>query len=354
MSQYNLNNNQTINNIPSGDNTLNNLNLNTYTNQNLENNQSTTDLNNKDLPLYERAHNLHELYKNQFTVDPLKDIENCENAIIDQPITYLQLASGCITENEFSVYLDTPRGLLYTFYFKEKSNCLCRNCCKQAKRPFDMWASYVPSAKEIEHKVERHYFYIDRPCGCNHYCCFCNCIRPKMKVSYAKTGKYLGTIIDSCDCCNKKLEIYDDTEQLIYEIETSCCQIGLCFDRNAETVAKIDFKIYNSGEKVGHIIKVPSLADKLARIQVDSYHGFHDASNNFIVNFPENATPEHKFLLIIAAIKLGYQFFTENRAEYNFWNRCCGNACNYCCFPCRYLFWSNCSPFCMPCFLCCY
>ena len=48
MSQYNLNNNQTINNIPSGDNTLNNLNLNTYSNQNLENNQSTTDLNNKD------------------------------------------------------------------------------------------------------------------------------------------------------------------------------------------------------------------------------------------------------------------------------------------------------------------
>ena len=108
MSQYNINNNQTINNIPNGDNTLNNLNLNTYSNQNLENNQSTIDINNKDLDFYQRAYYLMNKNEYQFTVDPLKDIENCENAIIDQPITFLQLASGCITENDFNVYLDTP------------------------------------------------------------------------------------------------------------------------------------------------------------------------------------------------------------------------------------------------------
>lgn len=329
------------------------LNLNKAYQLGLVNNQNIQNNPNNFLSINDKAYNIKYTPSNYlanasnyiYVDDPINVIGNCDNAIINQPTTYLQIATGCITENEYDVILDTPQGLVYAFYFKEKSNCLCRNCCKQAKRPFDMWASYVPSAKEIEHKVERHYFYIDRPCGCNDYCCFCNCIRPKMKVSYAKTGKYLGTIIDSCDCCNKKLEIYDDTEQLIYEIETSCCQIGLCFDRNAETVAKIDFKIYNSGEKVGHIIKVPSISDKLARMQVDSYHGFHDASNNFIVNFPKNATPDHKFLLIIAAIKLGYQFFTENKNECcYFCQRYCGICCNYCCFLCRYII----NPFCPP------
>ena len=352
MSQYNLNNNQTINNIPSGDNTLNNLNLNTYSNQNLENNQSTTDLNNKDLPFYDRAHNLHELYKNQFTVDPLKDIENCENAIIDQPITYLQLASGCITENEFSVYLDTPRGLLYTFYFKEKSNCFVRNCFKSSDMCFDMWANYVTSSKEIEEKVDNRYFSLERSCGCSHRLYFCNCIRPKLYVKLAKDGRYLGKIIDVCACCDDLLEIYDESDQLIYKIKTSCWQIGLCCSRNAETVAKIDFKIYDPNSfLVGHIVKMVSTADKIAQISVFSHGGFHDASNSFIVNFPAGCSPEHKFLLIIAAIKIGYQFFTKNVNQcVSRCNMYCANWLYYCCFPYRNIFaWSPCFLPCMNC-----
>jgi len=30
------------------------------------------------------------------------------------------LESGCITENEYDVLLDSPQGLVYAFYFKEK------------------------------------------------------------------------------------------------------------------------------------------------------------------------------------------------------------------------------------------
>jgi hypothetical protein len=282
--------------------------------------------------------------------DPIDIIGNCENAIINQPTTYLQMATGCITENEYDVFLDTPQGLVYAFYFKEESNCFCRNCCKQAKRPFIMYANYVPSGKEIMHKIERHYFDIERHCGCNHYLCFCNFIRPKMKISYSKNGKKLGTIIDSCDSTKKKLEIYDENEQLIYTIETSCCQIGLCFGRQPETVAKINFRIFDhSGRILGYIIKIPSISDKLAQIQVDSYSGFHDAANNFIINFPIDAPPEHKFLLIIAAIKSGYQFFTENRNDcFSSYNRSCfcfcGYWCNYFCCPFRFLQNSICPP----------
>lgn len=37
-----------------------------------------------------------------------------------QPTTYLEMVTGCITENEYDVILDYPQGLVYAFYFKEK------------------------------------------------------------------------------------------------------------------------------------------------------------------------------------------------------------------------------------------
>lgn len=288
--------------------------------------------------------------------DPKDVIGDCKNAIIFQPTTYLQMASGCITENEYDVLLDSPQGLVYAFYFKEKSHCCCRNCCRQQQRPFDMYANIVPSGKPYEQRRDNHYFRIERSFGCDHYCCFCNCIRPKMYVYYEKTGQYVGKIIDSCRCCHNMLEIYDSTEKLIYEVGAHCCQLGFCCGRNAETVAKIDFKVFGPENKdgkeeqdpIGHLIKIPSLNDKIGRSMVQSHRGFHDDSNSFIVNFPEGASPDEKFLLVIAAIKLGYQFFTHNTSECcDRCNECCCNCCNYLCFLFRRII--N-----IPCCFCCY
>jgi len=300
--------------------------------------------------LYTQYNTLADASKFIYVEDPINVIGDCDNAIINQPPTYLQMASGCITENEYDVILDSPQGLIYSFYFKEKSSCCCRNCCKQDKRPFDMYGNHVASGKEIEHRKDNHYFRIERCCGFNHYCCFCNCVRPKMFVYYAKTDQFLGKIVDACSCCNDKLEIFDANDNLIYEIRTHCCQIGLCSGRNAETVAKIDFKIFppDSDNIIGHLIKIPSLNDKLGRMMVDSHQNFHDSSNSFIVNFPDGASPEDKFLLIIASIKLGYQFFTQNRGSCSCYS-CCGSACNYCCIPCRFTCGACACPFCLFC-----
>ncbi len=346
MNQYNSNTNINTSN-PIDESTTKAFNLNTLNNLNLVNNQNGLNNNN----YYNKMNNYFSSYflnKNILILDkdedPIKIIENCDNAYIDQPITFLQIASGCITENEFGVYLDKPQGLYFTFYFKEKSNCFCRNCFKSSVMYFDMYANYVPSGKEIEEKVDNHYFAITRMCGCSDRLWFCDCIRPKMKVSFAQGGKHIGTIVDSCACCDDLLQVYDSNDELIYSIRTSCWQIGLCCGRNAETVAKIDFKILDTnGIRVGHIVKVPSSEDKLSQLMVFS-RGGHDASNSFNVNFPKGCPPEHKFLLIIAAIKLGYQFFTKNA------NQCCTTCNRYCCnmcyyyyFPCKHIF--SCCPF---------
>ena len=317
-------------------------------------NQNVTVLTDKAYSIkYTQYSILADASKYIYVDDPINIIGNCDNAMVIQPTTYLQMASGCITENEYDIILDSPQGLVYAFYFKEKSNFCCRNCCRQATRSFDMYANHVLSGKEIEHRRNNHYFKIKRESGCNDYICFCNCCRPKMLISYAKTEQYLGKIIDSCSCCYKDLEIFDANDNLIYEIKTHCCQIGLCFGRNAETVAKIDFKIVNPENKeiIGHIIKIPSLNDKIGRSIVDSHQGFHDASNSFIVNFPDGASPDQKFLLIIAAIKLGYQFFIQNKSEcYDRCNSFCCNCCNCFTIPFRFLCGSICCcPFCCFC-----
>ena len=186
-----------------------------------------------------------------------------------------------------------------------------------------MLTNIVPSGKAIEHKIYNHYFKIERSCGCTDYCCCCNYIRPKMFIYYEKTGQYLGKIIDSCCCFDKLLKIYDSSESLIYEIRISCSQLGFCCWRNAETVAKIDFKVVapETQEVVGHLIKIPLLNDKIGLAMVESYQGVHDASNIFIVNFPDGASPDDQFLLIIWAIKLGHQFFTQSTCK-------CYNSCN--------------------------
>ena len=177
-----------------------------------------------------------------------------------------------------------------------------------------------------------------------------------MYIYYEKTGQFLGTIIDACSCCDKLLEIYDSNDTLIYDIKTSCCQLGLCCGRHAETVAKIDFKVVapETQEVIGHLVKIPSLNDKTSKWLVESRQGFHDASNSFIINFPDGASPDDKFLLTIAAIKLGYQFFTQNTCQCcQYCNMICGNCCNYCSLPFRFMFGPLCGCACCPCFMGC-
>ena len=269
--------------------------------------------------------------------DPILEIAECKNAVVLQPVSLLEMASGCVTNNEYNVFLDSPKGMIYAYYFKEKSNVCCRNICSQAKRPFDMIANNIPSQKEIEHRVENPYFDIDRPCGCTWICCPCNCIRPCMTIKFSKTGQYLGKIYDTCSCCDKVLEVYDQGANLIYEIVTPKCQIAFCnmsnfclccnSNRMAEEVAEIRFKIIKDGRHVGNIIKIAQTTTVPASHLIASRYGMNDKSNSFIVNFPEDASPSYKLLLIIAAVKLGFQFFKANTT------RCCCSCLLCCCCP---------------------
>ena len=118
-----------INNINENKNeTCEELNLKSAYQLGLVNNQNIQNNNNNTLTITDKAYSIKYTPFNilanasnyLYVDDPINIIGNCDNAIINQPITYLQMASGCITENEYDVLLDSPQGLVYAFYFKEK------------------------------------------------------------------------------------------------------------------------------------------------------------------------------------------------------------------------------------------
>lgn len=201
-----------------------------------------------------------------------------------------------------------------------------------------MIGRHVPSANELERLMNYPYLTIERPCGCTCFCC--NSCRPYMMVKLAGTQQYLGKIIDAFACCDKLIEICDRGDNLIYEIETTDFQIGFCEGRNAEEVAEIKFKIVKSGNIVGYIIKTIQLTTVPASHLAKTQYGMNDKSNSFIINFPDDSSPSEKLLIIMAAIMIGYQFFTGNTG------RICPGRCGSCCY-----YVENCLKclFCGPC-----
>lgn len=281
-----------------------------------------------------------------FCGEPIKAISEIKNAIVMQPISLLEMASGHVTENEYNVFFDSPNGLIYAFNFKEKSGYCCRNCCVQRKRTYEMIGRHVPNSNELERLMNYPYLEISRPCGCPSCCC--NCCRPYLMVKLASTGQYLGKIQDAFACCDKLIEVYSGQGNLLYEINTSDYQIGFCSGRNAEEVAEIKFKITRNGNIVGYIIKMTQITTVPASHLIKAQYGMHDKSNSFLINFPDEASPAEKLLLIMSAIMIGYQFFTGNIGKIcpTDPSGCCG-----CCLNCLDTCFRVCC--CWPCLFCC-
>lgn len=272
--------------------------------------------------------------------EPIQVISKIKNVCVIQATDLLEMVSGHVTENEYNVFFDSQEGLIYAFHFKEKSNYCCRNCCVQRKRTYEMTGRHIPSANELDKLMNFPYLKIERPCGCPSCCC--NICRPYIMVKLASTEQYLGKIQDAFACCEKLIEVYNVSGNLLYEIKSTDFQIGFCSGRDAEEVAEIKFNITRDGNIVGYILKMSQCttvpASHLARVQF----GMNDKSNSFLINFPDESSPSEKLLLIMSAIMIGYQFFKGNIGKICPSNPCCNcieNTFKCCC----------CSPFLLLC-----
>ena len=79
--------------------------------------------------------------------DPFTELANSYGAIISQTPSFLEALTGCVTQNRYHVFLETPYGLKYCFKCNEKSEG-CARCCLSGKaRPLQIIMRHVVSTR---------------------------------------------------------------------------------------------------------------------------------------------------------------------------------------------------------------
>ena len=145
-----------------------------------------------------------------------------------------------------------------------------------------------------------NYLTVDKPFS---FPCMSHC-RPKLEVFHNE--KLLGYIKEPNEfCCDPVFEIYNNSNQLIYKYYTDCCQngfvfkcirLGQCCEVSID-IFKGDKKDY-SDNNIGNIRKVfGKCSECIANVCT------------YFIDFPLEATPEEKILLIMGIILMDYRYY---------------------------------------------
>ena len=238
-----------------------------------------------------------------FVQDPMAELGNCTGVLIKQEPELFEMLTGCETPNRYHVFGQTPQGSKYLFKCKEKSGWCMRNCFPSKQREFDMDIIHIASPNPMQN-VSKSLANAYKPCRCT-ICCLC---RPELIVSLNDGNIKVGTVTHVCTLCNPEFEIVDSKDQLKYIVSASCCQAGLILPNSlCGKCYEVLFDIINPGTKevVGNIIKKGAELEELVT----------DA-DSFQVNFPPNASPYDKLLMIALGLLIDYQFFeTDSTSE---------------------------------------
>ena len=119
-----------------------------------------------------------------------------------------------------------------------------------------------------------------------------------MDVKLTDTGTRLGMVREPFTCCDLDSEIYDPRGNLRYEVVGNCCQMGLCCGADMKKLATIRFDITQNNMIVGSIRKLGA-----------SFGEFFTKADSYQIQFPPNATPEEKMLIIINGLMIDYLYF---------------------------------------------
>jgi hypothetical protein len=236
----------------------------------------------------------------------MSELGMSSGVLIKQKPQFLEQFTGCESPNRFYVFSQSPQaGMKLLFKCKEFSGCCMRNCCPASQREFIMSIKHVANNSGLNDDFSTPFVKVNKPFKCT---CFC-LDRPKMSINYAN-GNPLGAIKEPFTCCDPQVNTFDNTGMMKYVIRADCCQCGLlCRNNFCGKLSKAVFNIYKTNElnrPVGSIIKKGSSSFSELITSADSYQ----------VNFPLDATPEDKMILIVAGLMIDYQFF-EEKAENN-------------------------------------
>jgi hypothetical protein len=235
--------------------------------------------------------------KLMYVLDPMQELELSKSVFIRQePTSYFET---CEAKNRFYVFTESVEGgpkLL--FKCKERSGCCVRTWCPASSRSFNMLVKHIASLANLDEDFSKPFVEILRP-----YKCTCCCLaRPEMLVKFGGgDNRLLGKIKEPFSCFDPVFDIYNENGVVKYRIHADCCQCALLCRFNA--CGKIHegiFNIMESSNIVGSIIKKKATIFEI-----------HNTADSYLINFPPNATPTEKMLLIAAGLMIDYQYFEE-------------------------------------------
>ncbi len=241
-----------------------------------------------------------------YVVDPLAELALSTGVLIRQQVQIGEQITGCESPNRYFVFSQSPQaGMKLLFKCKESSDWCMRNCCSADSREFNMAIKHVTSENILSQDFARPYLDIRKP-----FKCTCCCLdRPEMLINFGEDGTTLGRIKQPYTCCDPWFTIYNSTGQKIYTIYGDCCQCGLiCKNNFCGKLSEVVFDIHQGdsihSNRVGSIIKKSATGAELIT-SADSYQ----------INFPPQARPEEKLLIIVAGLMIDYQFFEESASS---------------------------------------
>ncbi len=223
---------------------------------------------------------------------------------IKQKMEMLEVITGCETENKYHVFAlnnaGTKKGKRL-FKCKERSSFCARQCLSGDCRPFIMDITTPVRGDDDGYEP---FLRLERPCK---FTCLCF-ERPEVLVTLVEGGKneYLGKIVDPWNCCNMEFKVFDKDQTKRFNIEGSCCQLGVWCKWPCEACQTIDFDVKSpSGEVISTLQKISQGC--LTTMISDA--------DNFILHFPNNCPSTDKALLMSAVLFIDFRHFERNENE---------------------------------------
>lgn len=233
---------------------------------------------------------------------PMEALEYLDSVYVSQKPIYYD-SCGCDYETKYRLY-GTKRRDYYDkrskheklFKAREHSTCTQRSCQTGDMRGLSMavefrrWTQSGESEWVPFVKVEKEYSW-----------CF-----GKPFVRVALEEQTIGHIVSECGC-SFRFSIYEaESQAAAYAMRAGCCECGILCNMPCGYCEVADVEIINSkGSQVGKVRKIWGGCDKPGYSDPDYYE----------INFPKDATPKHKALILSCALFLYYRYFEEKIPE---------------------------------------
>lgn len=219
---------------------------------------------------------------------------------VKQKTEWLEIFSGCETENTYKVYACDVSGKKEghpLFKCREKSGCAERQCLPGDCRNFSL---EVAHDSEGRLSLDGHIFIeIKRPFKFTFFCFQ----RPYIEITFKENGGslYIGKVIHNFDIFKMNLSIFDKNENLKFNIAGSIFQIGLmnykgCMCRGCQQAFCF---IYDKKMEIVGII------EKRGK----GFKNLISDSDNFSILFPIKSTLEDRALILAATLFLDFRYF---------------------------------------------